>query len=668
MKAKYERRISIASVAIIFILALTGVSRDNGQSFRISIDQPLAGQVYRNAPDINIQFRALVVPDDLKIRLNGVIITDFARKTERNQVRIIGRDVKKYLKEGQNWLIVRSRPGKTSLIFEYDSQGPKVKVEEITESGDSLVIKGIGQDSHQVSRIEVNGMPANLRDNHFEVIIPKCLLVTFETTDQLGNTRTEQFARPGLKIQSGAGSRINRTGLSQAISRLTLALMEKLNITGRIMSASPILERKRVNPITGEEVSALSLTVDSLTHDDLALDFDLVPPDSLQLLAKLRGMNVIFRAKGHLFDQTFDTPVSFVVPEVEISPLVALRGAVEGRIRTLITDITTTLPPVEMDFGLLPDEFKDTVRDAIYNRLSELISMEWQENAPAQIESFFSTLEATAFSMDWGNATSTLRSQIGAFTVDSNGINFQLDADVMADLGPDVQRRTIGSQFDDSHVVDWNLATELTDPTGAQNLFTFNENSLNRALLADYLLNHGQVNLTLPIDLLRQDSDLTDLYPQLGTNMKGSLLVTATLREAPALSFGRPDQAGITLSLAELDLTLKIKDQSGSIRDFVSVKTDVHLGLDVDPSGRTLKFLFGQPAYNLAILSSGMNAMSYDSAASAVGLVLPSIIEQLSQIFRGISLPRLEGIHFQTDGLIMPNENIHQVILGGHFE
>ncbi|RME48974.1 MAG: hypothetical protein D6795_12230, partial [Deltaproteobacteria bacterium] len=361
-----KKRWPILSVALLMVALLAGF----GGFGNARIAHPAEGALYPTPPDIEITLSHFAQARPWRAELNGMDITAEFSPIDLRTLRAAGTDLAPYYFDGKNTFVLDTIGGVTTRVFYYDAVGPEIEVTNVEREADLLTISGRARDVSGIASLHVNGVAATLTGKRFSVSLADDALFTFTAVDRMGHVRETQMARPELLLPRVSRLRLSGEGLSAAIDRIVEQVSENLALEENLLARNPIVDQR--SEIGDLEVSALRIVARSL--EIAPADFTLVPmpPDRLSGEIVLPNLRATFRVTGHLFANPFSTLVTVETGRLRLTPTIVLGVDGSGRLEGEIAGLGTRLLDEILDYGSLPDDLKDTVREAIRETLLDV--------------------------------------------------------------------------------------------------------------------------------------------------------------------------------------------------------------------------------------------------------------------------------------------------------
>lgn len=192
---------------IILLLFASGCVPPSGSN--VAIVSPGNGSIHSSPPQFDVSYTS--DPTGTVILLNGAPVQQFFDFGE-TQGSLDGADVEAFLRQGDNTFQVNPPSGQR-VTFIYDTKGPKVVIQQVSDSN-PIEVNGRLEDPSGIQSLTVNGASAIVDANgNFSVSVTPAAIYSFHAIDNGNLESTTQYAAPGSTFDRFLTARVSQEAL-----------------------------------------------------------------------------------------------------------------------------------------------------------------------------------------------------------------------------------------------------------------------------------------------------------------------------------------------------------------------------------------------------------------------------------------------------------------------
>ncbi|RME48065.1 MAG: hypothetical protein D6795_13330, partial [Deltaproteobacteria bacterium] len=287
-----------------------------------------------------------------------------------------------------------------------------------------------------------------------------------------------------------------------------------------------------------------------------------------------------------------------------------------------------------LDYGSLPDDLKDTVREAIRETLLDVAASEYRDILPEAVTGTFAGVAVSeGLEVDGWPFRADLR--VATVSVEEGGITFSGLGDFMSERFGDEAPVALGSFY---RPVSF---PPLGEDDGASRLL-LSGNLLNRALFASF--EAGRLTLTeeTSVGAFLQVSGLAQELPRLARLAPDApMRIRLEPASQPIVVLG---EAGIRLDLSGARLTVEVlPSRLGSWSTLLTATVGLRNPLRLEfGEGGILVLPVGTPAFTFE--TTGGLPLPESTAARMIGTLLPLFVPDLSDVLSELPFPRFSDL------------------------
>jgi hypothetical protein len=594
----------------------------------VTVTNPEANKVYTAAPDVQLAFPK-GKPDGLKVLMNESDITALLTVSDTGAT-ATGATIASFLVDGDNFLRVAS-PSTPAVKFFFDKSGPTVHITKVTE-GSSLAIQGYVEDPSGVKSVTVNGAALTLgTGNTFSTTVANGNFVTFVSTDNINQVRTQKFARPSVNMANSVSLRINRRGLDFLTAEVQSLL--KSAALGRLIAGMNPLKSDSI-PLIGE----YTISVNDARLGDAKLN--LVVKSTGDGSFDVSGTITNFWAAYSLWFKPYLGWASTVNGEVTVDTITfagSAKAAISaGKVNLSLGTLTLNLGEIKANFGILPSWLVSPFINAFKFIVEWILTEQVKQILPSKLSELLDTFPSTLLVEING---SKIKPEIipSAISSPGNGINLGLGARLLnvTSTGP----RIVGSAFKDMG----NAPTATTiSPSGVEKDIgvVLTQNVINQALAA--VTASGMLSISVT------DQDIPGLGNLQGVAANQNVRVRLMPASAPTIELVKSSNGLGTLRFHDLGIALDgTIDETNMLKLVLGAVIDVEatadLGVAANGTAMAIEFA-GTPRIKVrSVDPAGALNLPPELAQRLLDELTPKVLPVVMGLIGAIPLPSFEG-------------------------
>lgn len=351
--------------AAVFVAGCAGGGGGSGGGAAPSIASPATG-FYQNAAPSQFVINYGSKPANLVIALNGVHVQQYFNFGPTSAT-ASGADLEDFLLQGKNTLKLNpSNLFGPSRSFTFDDEGPKVVVQEVSNTTSVIEVRGELRDPSGANSLTVNGNNATVNsDGTFSVTIDRVATnedYVFVASDNIGKTSTTLMAPPGREFQESIKARVDQNTIEKIIPILTDLLKDGIQIKG----ADVLPNGGQLFSLTWDglfnEPYGVSADLDTVAIGGIAInEFSIIQNEDGKIFldANIKNLNAGLYAyiyNGLLPFRT-DIPVIARVGDINFRAGVEL-AATNGELNIQLTDVDFHINDFDIDFASIRTEMQ----------------------------------------------------------------------------------------------------------------------------------------------------------------------------------------------------------------------------------------------------------------------------------------------------------------------
>ncbi len=632
----------------------------------VEITAPEHSSVHAEKPgDFRIVFSGNSAPDDLKIQLNNVDVTD-QFVVSKAEAYAYGSDLEGTVFGGRNVLWVRAFNKTDRATFYYDNAGPVVHILEADH--DSRTVTGYVSDDSLIESLVLDGVGVDLDlTNNFSVSYADQPFNTFTATDSLGRTSTSVFARDDNEF-NGISARLNQGGFDF----LTHALEQELNS----MDLSDIVSgMEKVTLLNTLGLFNLDMTVTSLSFNDVGVDLTVLENERLDTDIQARDVVLGFRLSGTIgfilpYNSTGTMRFSSLQAGTDL--LLDVRNS-DLDIDLSNTSINHSFPSINFDntSGIL--NILDALTSAIVGVLAPIfenvfISILEQVIVPVMSD-FIKDIPITLEVVNPDNAEAVNIYALPTFLDSKNqGVSVDLGTRIWAPQPSQDIRRALGSLY----VEGGTLTMGPVTPNGKDFHFgaAISANVINQALMATY--EAGMLSTVISEEYYPQaTASAISVYRSDDTDIQEADEIRMTLApsSAPYVTLMPADGAAGALAWYDVTLTFELyKSRWGEFRTLFGTTFNLEIPFEVSSTEDGYLSIGLEQLPTLFIKDtdeSGMIRLTPEFFNATLDYFMPLVMPEIAGHLKVVPLPRIYEHTLLMRDFWVGGENNNSLALAG---
>lgn len=674
--------------AAVFVAGCAG-GGGNGGGSPSSIAAPAPG-LYQNTPPAQFVINYASRPSNLVIGLNGVHVQKYFTFGPTSAV-ASGSDLKDFLLQGKN--ILKLNPQNIiapSVSFTFDDAGPKVVVQEVSNTPNVIEVRGELRDPSGANSLTVNGNQATVnQDGTFSVTIDRVAAdqdYTFIATDKINLSSTTLMAPPGRDFKQSIKARVDQATISKMLPLITgIVGNDGLKIKG----ADILPAGGRLFSLTWQglfkEPYGVSADLDTLALGGIEVnEFSIVQDKQGEIFldANLKNMNVGIFAYifNGLIPYRTDIPVIARIGDIRFRAGVKL-AATNGEMKIQLTDIDFHISRFDIDFTSIRTEMQqldgqlqnpgdnnalgNAINDviaAIANGISTPVSKLLVSALNPVLEKALTELVVSA-NLNIGNAGLNFKTSIQELGTQNGNIVVGLSGRLQATpLDPGVPPAL-------ASVYTPGALPELSYDKGGLGAI-ISGNFINQATLAAF--RSGLTNISIITSDISNIKNLvngihfgTIVYGQ-NLGNEGDIRVRVMPRSPANFTFFGKTVTAAQIALHNWDIFIERKSGNAYTPLMViGIDVTIPIGLGVNSDNRIAINQMTTPDINILkaqVLGFQLPAKTIDNV---VDFVVPIIFSQLKQTIATIKVPTIAGITLLPEEILsVGDQNQHLAFYG----
>lgn len=594
----------------------------------VTIVNPVAGQVYTTAPNVELTFPQ-GAPPALVVKLNDQDISSLFAISDTG-ARASASGLLRYLADGQNILRV-STPATLPVKFIYDVSGPTIHISRVTD-GSQLNIQGYAEDPSGVRSVTVNGAAVTLAaDNSFNVNVANGNYVTFVSTDQNSRVRTQKFARPNVAAANSVSLRINRRGMD-FITNEAENIMQSSALGSLIAGQNPMKKECLLG-------NCYEININDARLRTVDLQLNILPAGngSLGVTGNMTG---IWASYSLLIDPLigFNSTINgeTTASRADFTASARVSVGAGNAVNVAISNLSLNLGTISANVGVLPSWLVSPFLNAFKGIVEWILAEQIKQILPAKIASMVDTYPQNLFIEINGDR---IKPDIlpSAISSPNNGLNLGLGARLynVTTRGP----RVLGSAWKDMGNAP---AATNSSPSGVERDvgIVISGNVINQALSAATA--SGMLNFTLTDEQIPVLRDLVD-----GLDETNQVRLRTVPLSPPTLELIRAENGLATFRLHDFYIGLDaVVDDSGEMKLAMGATVDVESTADLGiANGNAVAVeLIGTPRIKIRKLDeNGTLKLAEPLAQALIDDLMPRVLPVVMRTVGAFPLPSFEG-------------------------
>ncbi|WP_369984503.1 hypothetical protein [Thalassolituus sp.] len=632
----------------------------------VEITAPENTEVYAEKPsEFRIAFSGNSAPDDLKIQLNNVDVTDVF-SVSKAEAHASGSDLAESVFGGRNVLWVRAYNKTDRVTFYYDNAGPVVHIIETNHAAGE--VSGYVADDSIVESLVLDGVSVDLDlTNRFTTSFADRSFNTFEATDSLGRTSSTTYARDDNEF-NGISARLNQGGFDF----LTSALEQELNSMDLSGIVSGMEEFTLLNTLG---LFNLDMTVTSLNFTDVDVDLTVLENERLDTDIQARNVVLGFRLSG---------TIGFFLPYNSAGTMTfsSLQSGTDLLLDVRDSDLDIDLANTTINHSFPAIDFVNT--NGIFNILDALTSAIVGVLAPIFENVFISILEQVIvpvmsdfikdipINLEVVNPDNAEAVNIYALPtfLDSKdrGVSVDLGTRIWAPTPSADIRRALGSRYVEGDTLTMGPVT----PTGEAFHFgaAISANVINQALMATY--EAGMLSTVISEEYYPQaTTSAISVYRSDDTDIQDADEIRMTLAptSAPYVTLMPADGAAGALAWYDVSLSFELyKPRWGEFRTLFGTTFNLEIPFEVNSTSDGYLSIGLEQLPTLFITETddnGMIRLTPEFINATLDYFMPLVMPEIAGHLKVVPLPRIYNHTLLMREFWVAGDNNNSLALAG---
>ncbi len=235
-----------------------------------------------NAPDIVLNFSEGAPGVDYFVLVNGRDVSASTTAVGTEYV-IPGSSIESVLRNGLNTLAlvgeevdINAPIYSEARTFFYNLSGPQLRIDNVTDDGVTVSVKGTALDPNGVASVSINGVNATVEsDGSFTVDVTPAMDYRVIAQDVDGDVTQVDYSNFNDPIPSSASLRLDNSNLD-ILNELIADVIDDSDLADRLLANNPLYNGPLAGGLLNAVLNAESITINRPTVDALSTGSDLV--------------------------------------------------------------------------------------------------------------------------------------------------------------------------------------------------------------------------------------------------------------------------------------------------------------------------------------------------------------------------------------------------------